>query len=105
MSPEITQRKLARTRVAPHLSDLKKWQSEALRLSPLHSSRHQPAEALLEGERQLEALRKEIEMARQALILEMDDIRDAPAVVHYLAALDSLLKRYPPNTRAALPTR
>ena len=42
---------------------------------------------------QLAALRTAIEMARQAFILEMDDIADMPAVVDYLAALDSLLRR------------
>ena len=40
---------------------------------------------------QSKALKVEIEMARQAFILEMDDIRDTPAIIDYLAALDNLL--------------
>ncbi len=92
LNPMITHRKLARGRVAPHLIDLQKWQSKALLLRALHSSRHQTADELAISERQLAALRKDIEMARQAFMLEMDDIRDTPAVVDYLGALDSLLK-------------
>ena len=92
MSPLITQRKLARERVAPYLSDLKRWRSKSLQLRAMHSSRHQSADALGAAELQLAALRKEMDMARQAFVLEMDDIRDMPAVVDYLAALDSVLR-------------
>ncbi|OEO28041.1 hypothetical protein VW23_006495 [Devosia insulae DS-56] len=93
MNPIISQRKLARERVAPYLGELKRWQSKSLQLRALHNSRHQSADALAIGQMQLAALRTEIEMARQAFILEMDDIADMPAVVDYLAALDSLLRR------------
>jgi hypothetical protein len=92
MSPLITQRKLARERVAPYLSDLKRWRSKSLQLRAMHNSRHQTADALEAGEMQLAALRKEMEMARQAFVLEMDDIREMPAVIDYLAALDSVLR-------------
>jgi hypothetical protein len=91
MDPIITQRKRARERVAPYLADLRRWRSKSLQLIALHNSRHQTADALADGELQLRALKKEIEMARQAFVLEMDDIRDMPAVVDYLAALDQLL--------------
>lgn len=92
MSPLIAQRKLARERVAPYLSDLKRWRSKSLQLRGMHSSRHQTSDALAAGELQLAALRREMEMARQAFLLEMDDIRDMPAVIDYLAALDSVLR-------------
>ena len=90
-NPLVARRRLARERVAPYLDDLKRWRSKSLQLRALHSSRHQSSAALAEGELQLTALKKEIEMARRAFILEMDDIEDMPAVVDYLAALDSLL--------------
>ncbi|CAN7657482.1 hypothetical protein LJR016_005175 [Devosia sp. LjRoot16] len=92
MSPLITQRKLARERVAPYLPDLKHWRSKSLQLRAMHNSRHQTADALAAGEMQLAALRREMEMTRQAFILEMDDIREMPAVVDYLAALDNLIR-------------
>lgn len=72
MSPLITQRKLARERVAPYLSDLKRWRSKSLQLRAMHSSRHQSADALGAAELQLAALRKEMDMARQAFVLEME---------------------------------
>jgi len=90
MSPLITQRKLARERVAPYLPNLKRWRNKALQLRALRHSRHHSPEALANADLQLLDLKKEIEMDRQAFLLEMDDIRDMPAVVDYLGALDSL---------------
>jgi hypothetical protein len=92
MNPIISQRKMARERVAPFLPNLKRWRSKSLQLRALHNSRHQSAEALAIGEQQLAALKQEIQMARQAFVVEMDDVREMPAVVDYLAALDNLLK-------------
>jgi hypothetical protein len=92
MSPLITRRKLARERVAPYLPDLKRWRSKSLRLRAMHNSRHQTADALAAGAMQLAALRREMEMARQTFILEMDDVREMPAVVDFLAALDNLIQ-------------
>lgn len=93
MSPLITQRKLARERLhLTYLPDLKRWRSKSLQLRAMHNSRYQTADALAAGEMQLAALRREMEMTRQAFILEMDDIREMPAVVDYLAALDNLIR-------------
>jgi len=90
MSPLITQRKLARERVAPYLPNLSRWQKKTLQLRALRHSRHHSPEALADADLQLLDLKKEIDQARQTFILEMDDIRDMPAVADYLRALDSL---------------
>lgn len=84
-------RKLARERVANYLPDLKRWRSNAIQLRALVASRHHQAASELPGDIQLEALRREIELAWQAIVFEMDDIRDTPAAIDFLAAADSML--------------
>ncbi len=90
-NPAIARRKLARERVAPYLAELQRWRNKLLHLRALQNSRRQLPEALQVSNLQSKALKVEIEMARQAFILEMDDIRDTPAIIDYLAALDNLL--------------
>jgi len=90
MSTLITQRKLSRERVAPYLPNLRRWQKKTLQLRALRHSRHHSPEALADADLQLLDLKKEIELARQTFILEMDDIREMPAVADYFRALDSL---------------
>jgi hypothetical protein len=92
LHPLAERRKLARNRVAPYLPDLKRWRSKSLQLRALHNSRHQSPEALAEADVQLAALKREIEEVRTIFLKDMDDVRDTPAVVDYVAALDSLLK-------------
>lgn len=91
-TPFGVQRKLARQRVAHHWADLQRWRSKTLQIRALGAYRHQSAEAFAAGDDQLAALRSEIDQARRAFLIEMDDIRDMPAVVDYLGALDRLLK-------------
>jgi hypothetical protein len=91
-TPFAVQRKLARQRVAHHWADLQRWRSKTLQIRALGTYRHQSTEALAAGDDQLAALRSEIDQARRAFLIEMDDIRDMPAVVDYLGALDRLLQ-------------
>lgn len=89
-NPLATRRKLARERVAPYLSDLRRWRTKSIQLRALAASRHHTSE-VASVDLQLEGLRKEIESVRQAFLTEMDDIRDTPAVIDFIGALDSLL--------------
>jgi hypothetical protein len=88
MYREAASRRQARERVAPYSRNLTRWQSRAVMLDALAGSGG-TAGATIEAARQ--ALRAEIEQARDTFLIEMDDIRNTPSAVDYLGSVDRLL--------------
>lgn len=89
-NPVVARNRLARARVARYLPDLSRWRSTSIRLRAAGSSRHWTAAEAAGAASELAALAREITLARQAFVAEMGDIADTPAVVDFLAALDSM---------------
>lgn len=78
------ERRKARDRVAPYARKLDRWQSQAVMLGALAGSGRDTDVAR-------EALKQQVEQAREEFIAEMADIRDMPSAVDYLGSLDRLL--------------